>query len=114
MAAFGAMASLAPTRALLRKVLPSSGEGPSEERRARSRFQVTFLGSGGGHDVVTRVSGGDPGYDETAKMLAEAALSPSPRTREGRRGGVHPAVALGEPYRRRLEDRGIRFEVLEG
>jgi short subunit dehydrogenase-like uncharacterized protein len=114
MAAFGAMASLSPTRALLRKVLPSSGEGPSEERRARSRFQVTFLGSGGGHEVVTRVSGGDPGYDETAKMLAEAALSLAQDPRGETAGVCTPAVALGEPYRRRLEDRGIRFEVLEG
>jgi short subunit dehydrogenase-like uncharacterized protein len=112
-AAFGALASLAPTRALLRKALPSSGEGPSEERRARSRFQVTFLGSGGGREVVTRVSGGDPGYDETAKMLAEAALSLAQDPRGDAAGVCTPAVALGDSYRRRLEDRGIRFEVLE-
>jgi short subunit dehydrogenase-like uncharacterized protein len=114
MAAFGGLASLAPTRALLRKVLPSSGEGPSAERRARSRFAVTFLGSGGGRHVRTRVSGGDPGYDETAKMLAEAALSLAQDPRGDAAGVCTPAVALGEPYRRRLEDRGIRFEVLDG
>jgi short subunit dehydrogenase-like uncharacterized protein len=113
MAAFGALASLSPTRALLRRLLPASGEGPSEERRARSRFQVTFLGSGGGRRVITRVSGGDPGYDETAKMLAEAALSLAQDPHGDAAGVCTPAVALGEPYRRRLEDRGIRFETLE-
>jgi short subunit dehydrogenase-like uncharacterized protein len=111
-AAFGALASLAPTRALLRRVLPSSGEGPSAERRARSRFTVTFLGRGGGRRVTTRVSGGDPGYDETAKMLAEAALSLAQDPAGGAAGVCTPAVALGDAYRRRLEDRGIRFETL--
>ena len=33
------------------------------------------MGEGGGLTVHTRVAGGDPGYDETAKMLAESALS---------------------------------------
>ena len=35
---------------------------------------MRFLGEGGGERVVTEVSGGDPGYGETAKMLAESAL----------------------------------------
>jgi short subunit dehydrogenase-like uncharacterized protein len=52
----------------------SSGDGPSPEQRAKSWFSVRFVGEGGGRRVVTEVSGGDPGYDETAKMLAESAL----------------------------------------
>jgi short subunit dehydrogenase-like uncharacterized protein len=111
-AAFGAMASTAPTRALLRRLLPSQGQGPTPEQRAAGRFSVTFLAEAGTARLSTRVSGGDPGYDETAKMLGEAALSlahdPDPEVT----GVLTPAVALGEPYRRRLEDRGIVFEVL--
>lgn len=111
-AAFGALASLPPTRALLDKVLPSSGEGPSEQRRARSRFAVTFHGYGGGRQVVTRVSGGDPGYDETAKMLGEAVLALAQDAPTGHVGAVTPAQGLGAGYRQRLISRGLAFEVV--
>jgi short subunit dehydrogenase-like uncharacterized protein len=110
--AFAALASLPPTRALLERLLPESGEGPSAERRARSTFAVTFVGEGGGHQVVTRVSGGDPGYDETAKMLGEAALALAQDGPTGYVGAVTPAQGLGDGYRRRLESQGLRFEVL--
>jgi short subunit dehydrogenase-like uncharacterized protein len=110
--AMAALASLPPTRALLEKVLPESGEGPSEERRARSTFSVTFHGEGGGREVVTRVSGGDPGYDETAKMLGEAALSLAQDGASDHVGAVTPAQGLGASYRSRLESQGMRFEVL--
>lgn len=112
-AAFGALASLAPTRALLRRALPKPGQGPSAQQRATHHFTVTFLARAAGTRLTTRVSGGDAAYDETAKMLAEAALSmaeddaPTPAA-----GVLTPAVALGEPYRRRLEQAGIRFEVV--
>jgi short subunit dehydrogenase-like uncharacterized protein len=108
-----AMASLPPTRALLERVLPDPGEGPSEERRARSRFRVTFLGEAGNQRVVTRVAGGDPGYDETAKMLGEAALSLAQDGKGEALGHCTPAVALGEHYQSRLEHQGLTFEVLE-
>jgi short subunit dehydrogenase-like uncharacterized protein len=108
-----AMASLPPTRALLHRLLPDPGEGPSAERRARSRFRVTFVGVAGGQQVVTRVSGGDPGYDETAKMLGEAALSLAQDARPDVAGHLTPAVALGGHYQTRLEHQGLRFEVLD-
>jgi short subunit dehydrogenase-like uncharacterized protein len=111
-AGFAALASLPPTRKLLEKVLPSSGEGPSEERRARSRFRVTFHGYGGGSQVVTRVSGGDPGYDETAKMLGEAVLALAQDGGSEHVGAVTPAQGLGEGYLRRLQSQGLTFEVL--
>ena len=59
-------------RALLGRV--KQGEGPSRARRERSWFTVDFVGESVGRTVHTRVSGGDPGYDETAKILAESAL----------------------------------------
>ena len=108
------LASLAPTRALLRRALPDPGEGPDEATRARSRFDVTFLGRAGAATVMTRVSGGDPGYDETAKMLGEAALSLAVDDGPPTSGTLTPAVALGAPYHDRLVDQGIGFEVLAG
>jgi short subunit dehydrogenase-like uncharacterized protein len=108
-----AMASTPPTRKLLEKLLPDPGEGPSEERRARSRFRVTFLGGAGEQRVVTRVSGGDPGYDETSKMLGEAALSLALDGRGDAAGHCTPAVALGEHYQARLQQQGLVFEVLD-
>jgi saccharopine dehydrogenase (NAD+, L-glutamate forming) len=106
-----ALAQLAPTRDwLMGRMTP--GDGPSEDRRARSWFQVTFVGSGGGVDVVTRVSGGDPGYDETAKMLSEAALCLAYDDVPPTAGQVTPAVAMGAALRRRLVDAGLTFEVL--
>ncbi|KYF93556.1 saccharopine dehydrogenase [Sorangium cellulosum] len=117
-AGFGAVAALAkvgPTRDLLRKVR-SPGEGPSAEERARGWFQVTFQGKSASRKVVTRVSGGDPGYSETAKMVAEAALCMAfDRARLPARAGVlTPAVAMGERLIERLQAAGIRFELLEG
>ncbi|WP_437593960.1 saccharopine dehydrogenase family protein [Sorangium sp. So ce1000] len=117
-AGFGALTALAkvgPTRELLRKVR-SPGEGPSAEERARSWFQVTFQGKSASRKVVTRVSGGDPGYSETAKMVAESALCMAfDRERLPARAGViTPAVAMGERLIERLQAAGIRFELLEG
>ena len=68
-----ALAQLPPTRALLLKV-KDPGQGPSEEERARAWFRVTFLARANGKTLLTEVAGGDPGYTETSKMLAESAL----------------------------------------
>jgi short subunit dehydrogenase-like uncharacterized protein len=109
-----AMASFGPTRSLLARALPKAGDGPDEQTRARSRFDVTFLGEAPGASVITRVSGGDPGYDETARMLGEAALSLALDDGPDEAGVLTPAVGLGEPYHDRLVDVGLRFEVLTG
>ncbi|KYF78911.1 saccharopine dehydrogenase [Sorangium cellulosum] len=113
--AVAALAKVGPTRELLRKVR-SPGEGPSAEERARGWFQVTFEGKSASRRVVTRVSGGDPGYSETAKMVAESALCMAfDRERLPARAGVlTPAVAMGERLIERLQAAGIRFELLEG
>lgn len=90
-----------------------SGQGPSEERRARSWFRVRFLGSGGGRQVVTQVSGGDPGYTETSKMLAEATLAVAHDELPDMAGQLTTAAAIGQPLIDRLEAAGISFEVLD-
>ena len=110
----GALASVGPTRSLLERILPEPGEGPDERTRARSSFSVTFLGRGGDTTVTTRVSGGDPGYDETARMLGEAALSLALDDGPATAGVLTPAVGLGAPYLARLRDQGLRFEVVAG
>jgi len=105
------LAQFKPTRdwLLARK---SSGEGPSPEVRAKSWFKVTFHGEGGGKRVVTQVSGGDPGYGETSKMLAESALCLAFDNLPKRGGQTTPAAAMGNALIERLKKNGIKFEVL--
>jgi short subunit dehydrogenase-like uncharacterized protein len=108
-----ALAQLKPTRDLLLK-LKGSGEGPSEEKRAKSWFRVRFDARAAGARVRTQVSGGDPGYGETSKMLAESALCLAFDDLPARSGQLTPAVAMGDALRRRLVAAGIKFEVLDG
>ena len=102
-------AQVPPLRNFLKKRLPQ-GSGPSPERRAKSWFTVDFVGQSAGRTVHTRVSGGDPGYDETAKMLAESALSLALDDNPQTAGQVTTAQAMAENLTRRLQAAGIRFE----
>jgi short subunit dehydrogenase-like uncharacterized protein len=106
------LTQLGPTRKLLLK-LKDPGEGPSPERRAKSWFRVRFVGESGGRRVVTEVSGGDPGYGETSKMLAESALCLAHDELPERSGQLTPAVAMGQPLIDRLTRAGIEFRVVE-
>jgi len=90
-----------------------SGEGPSAADREKGWFKVRFVGKGGGRKLVTEVSGGDPGYGETSKMLAEAALCLAHDELPETAGQVTTAVAMGRPLVERLERRGISFRTLE-
>jgi short subunit dehydrogenase-like uncharacterized protein len=106
-----AAAQIPPARRALSRLL-APGNGPSPERRARSWFSVRFIGEGGGRRVVTEVSGGDPGYDETAKMLAESALCLATDDLPETAGQVTTAAAMGDALLDRLTKAGIRFETL--
>ncbi|MEU3978939.1 saccharopine dehydrogenase NADP-binding domain-containing protein [Streptomyces sp. NPDC026672] len=88
------------------------GAGPSAEKRARSWFTVRFVGEGGGRRVFTEVSGGDPGYDESAKMFAEAALSLAFDELPPTAGQVTTAVAMGDALTARLRAAGVVFRVV--
>ncbi|MET9523429.1 saccharopine dehydrogenase family protein [Streptomyces coeruleorubidus] len=88
------------------------GAGPSPEKRAKSWFSLRFVGEGGGRRVYTEVSGGDPGYDETAKMLAESALCLAFDDLPKTAGQVTTAVAMGDALISRLRAAGIRFRVV--
>ncbi|MER6385214.1 saccharopine dehydrogenase NADP-binding domain-containing protein [Streptomyces sp. NPDC001250] len=105
-----AAAQLPPARRWLSDRL-RPGDGPSAERRARSRFTVRFVGEGGGRRVFTEVAGGDPGYDETAKMFAEAALCLAFDDLPATAGQVTTAQAMGDALTGRLRAAGITFRV---
>ncbi len=114
-AGLATLAQIPPARRMLLK-LKSSGSGPSAEQREKAWFRVRFRARSGSGDreVRTEVSGGDPGYGETSKMLAESALCLAFDDLPARSGQLTPAVAMGDALRRRLVAAGIKFEVLDG
>jgi len=107
-----ALAQLGPTRRLLLKYR-QSGDGPTAEVRAKSRFRVTFVAKTAEQTLRGEVSGGDPGYDETAKMVSQAALCLAqdhdrlPPTF----GVLTTAQAMGERLIERLRAAGISFTI---
>jgi len=88
------------------------GEGPDEARRAKSWFTVDFVGEGDGRTVHTKVKGGDPGYGETSKMLAESALCLAFDDNPATSGSVTTAQAMGDNLMARLIAAGITFKVV--
>ena len=69
-----ALAQLPPTRKLLLEPPPAGRRPVARAARAKGWFKVRFVGEGGGQRRRHRGRGGDPGYGETSKMLAESAL----------------------------------------
>ncbi len=110
-AGLGLAAQVPPLRSLLgRRIQP--GQGPDASRREKSWFRVDFVGEADGRRVHTRVSGGDPGYGETAKMLAESALCLALDDNPDVAGQVTTAQAMGDRLVERLQAAGIGFEVV--
>ncbi len=109
--ALAVAAQVGPLRNLLLGRV-KQGEGPDEAKRARSWFTVDFVAEGDGRTLHTRVSGGDPGYDETATMLAESALCLALDDNPPTAGQVTTAQAMGDALLARLQAAGIRFEVV--
>eukprot|EP00735_Rhodelphis_limneticus_P008763 TRINITY_DN2247_c0_g1::TRINITY_DN2247_c0_g1_i1::g.6796::m.6796 TRINITY_DN2247_c0_g1::TRINITY_DN2247_c0_g1_i1::g.6796 ORF type:complete len:447 (-),score=142.84,sp/Q7D745/Y2525_MYCTO/35.59/3e-66,Saccharop_dh/PF03435.13/4.1e-24,NAD_binding_10/PF13460.1/5e-05,Epimerase/PF01370.16/0.00038,NmrA/PF05368.8/0.00099,3Beta_HSD/PF01073.14/0.015 TRINITY_DN2247_c0_g1_i1:132-1472(-) len=133
---FGILASFGPTRNVLKKYLPQPGEGPSEEERAKSYFKYTMVGRSltpaGERALAVIIKGGDPGYTETSKMIAEAGLQlanipavanpavdnapfalPTSRHTPLSGGVLTPASALGLSYLDRIRAVNIDFTVLD-
>ncbi|MCA0145265.1 trans-acting enoyl reductase family protein [Blastococcus sp. LR1] len=115
-AVLGAM-SLAPTRALLDRVLPAPGTGPGEAAREKGWFRmvVDATAEDGRRYRATAAGPGDPGYAATAVMLGESALALAV---DGDRlpavaGSLTPATALGEVLVERLRAAGHTYEVAE-
>ena len=101
------------TRELLLKI-KDPGAGPSQQEIEKGWFKVTMMGESNGIHVWAEISGGDPGYGETSKMLAESALCLA-KNREQlppHTGVVTPGAAMGEALIERLQEAGISFRLL--
>ena len=107
--ALAVAAQVPPVRNTLKKRVPQ-GSGPSEGRRNASWFSVEFVAESDGTTVQTKVSGGDPGYTETAKMLSESALCLALDDNPETSGQVTTAEAMGDALLARLQTAGITFE----
>ncbi|MEO6999722.1 MAG: saccharopine dehydrogenase NADP-binding domain-containing protein [Terracoccus sp.] len=112
-----AVAGLAygPTRAVLDRVLPKPGEGPTAQQRAAGRFRLQIRSTTTtGARYLTKVGADyDPGYDGTAVMLGEAALC---LALDGdllpeRSGVLTPATAMGGVLVDRLRAHGFVFDT---
>lgn len=103
--------SFGPTRAILDRVLPSPGEGPSEKTRRNGRFRIEIhTRTSNGERYVAHVAAqGDPGYAATAVMLGQSAICLAmDRDRLPSRGGVlTPATAMGLVLVDRLRAAGM-------
>ena len=107
--------SFDPTRGLLDRVLPSPGEGPSEEARRKGFFKVEIeTRTSTGERLRARVAAqGDPGYTATAVMLGQTALCLALEEDRlpARAGVLTPATALGMPLVERLRAAGHTYEA---
>jgi short subunit dehydrogenase-like uncharacterized protein len=98
----------------LRKIFPSSGFGPSQERIEDWTWSMRAdARTPSGKEIVTEVHAeGHPGYLATARMLGEAGLM---LAEEGltpdRAGCLTPSTALGTANLDRFERARVRFSV---
>jgi short subunit dehydrogenase-like uncharacterized protein len=118
-AGFGALLRAQPAirqraAAWLRKMLPSSGFGPTGAALEGWSWGVTVNAeTEAGHFVRVGIDAdGHPGYLTTARMLGEAGLllAEAGATPE-RAGCLTPATALGTGCLARFERAGVRFSV---
>lgn len=107
----GVAAKIPPVRSFLKSRV-KQGTGPSAQQRERSWFTVDFIAEQEGKTLHTRVSGGDPGYTETSKMLAESAMCLALDENPAAAGSITTAQAMAVNLHSRLEQAGINFEVI--
>lgn len=116
LAAFMGGAAAGPTRALLKRVLPSPGEGPDRKAREAGCYEIDFIAPGVSPDrpalVATVAASLDPGYGSTSRMIAECALCLARDAVPAGGGSWTPAACLGEALLPRLQTgAGLRFSV---
>lgn len=118
--AFLAAVNVGPARRYLENnKLPKPGEGPSREQREAGFFVARFLGWGTDAQGVQvalrgRVEGRkDPGYGETAKMLAESAMCLALDELSSEGGVLTPSTAMGTTLLERLRAAGMVFDVAQ-
>ena len=104
-------------RAIVRRLVPAPGQGPSEEAMARGFFHTRLVGEASdGRLALGEVSyGGDPGNRSTVLMLSESALAlalDGDRLPGQPAGGVlTPSAAMGAVLLERLRRAGMRLSV---
>ncbi len=99
---------------LMRRVLPSSGFGPSGEKLDQWSWHLTADArtAGGRYVRVDLDADGHPGYLTTAKLLGEVGLLLGEDGATPQRAGcLTPATALGTQSLDRFERAGARFAV---
>ncbi len=109
-------ASTSLTRSVLERLVPKPGEGPREEVRRSGFFKMSLFSTlADGSELRGQVAGiRDPGYGETAKMVAESALAlldPEAKQPGFEAGVLTPATALGMPLIERLRQAGMTFRI---
>lgn len=116
---FVLLAAVPFTRALLQRMLPSPGQGPSRASRDGGYFTTTLLGQDDAGHTATATVGcddADPGYKGTAVMLVETAVTLARDECDERClvGGVlTPASACGTALTRRLRAAGFECRVAD-
>ena len=106
--------ALPPTRAVLDRVLPKPGDGPSERTRERGHFTIETTGTAtdGRRYRTTFAMQGDPGYAATAVMLGESGLCLALDDLPAGGGVLTPATAMGTRLADRLRAAGARIETV--
>jgi short subunit dehydrogenase-like uncharacterized protein len=107
--------AIPPMRAVLDRVLPSPGEGPSESKRRNGFFRIEIhTRTSSGARYLCRVAAqGDPGYQATSVMLGESSLCLAfdEEKLPQRAGVLTPATAMGDTLIERLRTAGQTLEV---
>lgn len=96
-------------RRLVERVAPKPGEGPSQEQQAKGRFTVTTTDRDHGTNVRIHLDE-DPGYNGTALMISEIALSLFDPSSPDRPGVLTPASGGGWAAIERLRAAGMEIE----
>jgi short subunit dehydrogenase-like uncharacterized protein len=108
--AAGAGLAFGPSRAMLARLLPGPGQGPSERTRRTGyfRIQIHTRTSAGARYLGTVQAQGDPGYAATSVMLGETAQCLALDTDQlpDRAGVLTPATAMGAALAARLRSAG--------
>ena len=107
----GLFAKLNIFKKLLLSFKPS-GSGPNENQRNKHWFQAIFVGEGQDEQIISKLSGGDPGYGETAKFISEMALCILNQFEQlNKKTGIRtPVECTGDLMISRLKNAGIKFE----
>lgn len=102
-----------PGRAVLDRVLPKPGEGPSPEAQEKGRFRMVIDArtTSGARYETTVAAQADPGYSGTAVMLGQAGLCLAFDELPDRAGVLTPAVAMADALTARLRAQDFTLET---